>query len=135
MQYNGALILDKPQGFTSFDAVAVMRRLCHEKKVGHTGTLDPMATGVLVVLVGRATRAAAFLEDSDKAYEAGSVSVWRRIRRTVRAMCCGRAIRRSRAQRLRPCLRAFGEIFSRPLPCIRRYPSRGRGSTPWRGAG
>lgn len=71
MQYNGALILDKPQGFTSFDAVAVMRRLCHEKKVGHTGTLDPMATGVLVVLVGRATHAAAFLEDSDKAYEAG----------------------------------------------------------------
>ena len=71
MQYNGALILDKPQGFTSFDAVAVMRRLCHEKKVGHTGTLDPMATGVLVVLVGRAPRAAAFLADSAQAYEAG----------------------------------------------------------------
>ena len=43
---NGVLILDKPQGFTSFDAVALMRRLCREKKIGHTGTLDPMATGV-----------------------------------------------------------------------------------------
>ena len=45
---NGVIILDKPAGFTSFDAVAVMRGLAREKKIGHTGTLDPMATGVLV---------------------------------------------------------------------------------------
>ena len=65
------LILDKPAGFTSFDAVAVCRRLCHERKIGHTGTLDPMATGVLPLLLGKATRAASLLEDTDKEYEAG----------------------------------------------------------------
>lgn len=68
---DGVLILDKPQGFTSFDAVAVMRRLCGQKKIGHTGTLDPMATGVLPLLLGKATRAASLLEDTDKEYEAG----------------------------------------------------------------
>lgn len=68
---NGVLILDKPAGFTSFDAVAVMRGLCRERKIGHTGTLDPMATGVLPLLLGHATRAAALLEDTDKEYEAG----------------------------------------------------------------
>jgi tRNA pseudouridine55 synthase len=67
----GVLILDKPQDFTSFDAVAVMRRLCGERKIGHTGTLDPMATGVLPLLLGKATRAASLLEDTDKVYEAG----------------------------------------------------------------
>ena len=68
---NGVLVLDKPAGFTSFDAVAVMRGLAHEKKIGHTGTLDPMATGVLPLLLGNATRAAALLPDTDKEYEAG----------------------------------------------------------------
>ncbi|OCN01218.1 tRNA pseudouridine(55) synthase TruB [Clostridium sp. W14A] len=68
---NGILILDKPAGFTSFDAVAVMRGLTHEKKIGHTGTLDPMATGVLPLLLGCATRANALLPDTDKEYEAG----------------------------------------------------------------
>lgn len=67
----GVLILDKPAEFTSFDAVAVCRRLCHERKIGHTGTLDPMATGVLPLLLGKATRAASLLEDTDKEYEAG----------------------------------------------------------------
>ena len=70
MQYNGALILDKPQDFTSFDVCAVLRRLCGERRIGHTGTLDPMATGVLMILIGRATRAASFLEDTDKVYRA-----------------------------------------------------------------
>jgi tRNA pseudouridine55 synthase len=68
---NGVLVLDKPAGFTSFDAVAVMRGLTHERKIGHTGTLDPMATGVLPLLLGCATRANAFLPDTDKEYEAG----------------------------------------------------------------
>lgn len=53
---NGIIILDKPQGFTSFDGVAVLRGLAHEKKIGHTGTLDPMATGVLPILLGRRPR-------------------------------------------------------------------------------
>jgi len=68
---NGVIVIDKPQDFTSFDVVAVMRRLCGEKKIGHTGTLDPMATGVLPLLLGKATRAASLLDDTDKEYEAG----------------------------------------------------------------
>jgi len=68
---DGVIIIDKPQDFTSFDVVAVMRRLCSQKKIGHTGTLDPMATGVLPLLLGKATRAAPLLEDTNKEYEAG----------------------------------------------------------------
>ena len=55
---NGVLIVDKPAGFTSFDEVAVVRGLAKEKKIGHTGTLDPMATGVLSLLLGKAAKAA-----------------------------------------------------------------------------
>lgn len=66
----GVFILDKPEGFTSFDAVAVARRLFGQKKIGHTGTLDPMATGVLPLLLGRATRAEALLPDTEKEYQA-----------------------------------------------------------------
>lgn len=54
---NGVLVIDKPRDFTSFDVVAVIRGVCGTKKVGHTGTLDPMATGVLPVLLGNATKA------------------------------------------------------------------------------
>lgn len=67
---NGVIVLDKPAGFTSFDAVAVMRGLAHEKKIGHTGTLDPMATGVLPLLLGRAAKAADLLPDTGKEYAA-----------------------------------------------------------------
>lgn len=65
---NGIIVVDKPAGFTSFDVVAVMRGIFHEKKIGHTGTLDPMATGVLPVLVGRAAKAADILPDTSKEY-------------------------------------------------------------------
>ncbi len=68
---NGVLVMDKPAGFTSFDVVALMRGVCRERKIGHTGTLDPMATGVLPLLLGTATRALPFLEDTEKEYEAG----------------------------------------------------------------
>lgn len=67
---DGILIIDKPAGLTSHDVVARVRRVLRERRVGHTGTLDPFATGVLVVLVGRATRLAQFLADADKEYEA-----------------------------------------------------------------
>jgi tRNA pseudouridine55 synthase len=67
---NGALIIDKPAGMTSHDVVALVRRTLGERRVGHTGTLDPFATGVLVVLVGRATRLAQFLSGAEKEYEA-----------------------------------------------------------------
>ena len=64
----GLILLDKPEGKTSFGAVAAVRYLFSEKRVGHTGTLDPMATGVLPVLVGRATALSSFLLDADKEY-------------------------------------------------------------------
>ncbi|HEX8472613.1 MAG TPA: tRNA pseudouridine(55) synthase TruB [Pyrinomonadaceae bacterium] len=67
---DGILIVDKPAGWTSHDVVARVRRLLRERRVGHTGTLDPFATGVLVVLVGRATRLAQFLAGAEKEYEA-----------------------------------------------------------------
>src|SRR3954468_12163174 len=67
---DGILIIDKPPGLTSHDVVARVRRILRERRVGHTGTLDPFATGVLVVLVGRATRLAQFLAGADKEYEA-----------------------------------------------------------------
>src|SRR6267143_173789 len=67
---NGALIIDKPPGLTSHDVVARVRHLLQERRVGHTGTLDPFATGVLVLLIGRATRLAQFLSGLQKEYEA-----------------------------------------------------------------
>lgn len=68
---NGILIIDKPEGWTSMDVCAKLRGVFHEKRVGHGGTLDPMATGVLPIFIGRATRAAEFAEKSDKEYIAG----------------------------------------------------------------
>lgn len=67
---NGLVLIDKPAGFTSFDVVAVMRRVLGMRKIGHTGTLDPMATGVLPLLVGKATRLCDLMPNSDKTYRA-----------------------------------------------------------------
>jgi len=67
---DGILITDKPEGWTSHDVVAKVRRIFKTKRVGHTGTLDPFATGVLVVLLGKATRLAQFLDKDEKEYEA-----------------------------------------------------------------
>ena len=66
----GLLLLDKPEGITSFGAVARIKRLANEKRVGHTGTLDPMATGVLPILIGRATVLSQYLIEADKSYTA-----------------------------------------------------------------
>ncbi len=68
---NGILVIDKPAGWTSMDVCAKLRGVFHEKRVGHGGTLDPMATGILPVFIGRATRAVEFAEKSDKEYIAG----------------------------------------------------------------
>ena len=68
---NGIIIIDKPAGWTSMDVCAKLRGMFREKRVGHAGTLDPMATGVLPVFVGRATRAVEFAADSDKEYITG----------------------------------------------------------------
>ena len=68
---NGILIVNKEAGFTSFDVIAKLRGILGMKKIGHTGTLDPMATGVLPVLLGNATRISDYLTDYDKCYIAG----------------------------------------------------------------
>ena len=65
---NGILVIDKPESFTSHDVVGKVRKILKTKAVGHTGTLDPFATGVLVVLIGKATRLAQFLDKAEKEY-------------------------------------------------------------------
>jgi tRNA pseudouridine55 synthase len=67
---DGVLVVDKPQGLTSHDVVAAARRALGERRIGHTGTLDPLATGVLPLACGRATRLARFLTASEKEYDA-----------------------------------------------------------------
>ena len=67
---NGLILIDKPKDFTSFDVVAVMRKLSGQKKAGHTGTLDPNATGVLPILLGSATKAQDLIVNHDKTYVA-----------------------------------------------------------------
>lgn len=69
--YNGILIFDKPEDFTSHDVVAKLRGILRQKKIGHAGTLDPMATGVLVILLGNATRASDYASARTKEYVAG----------------------------------------------------------------
>ena len=68
---NGIVIMDKPAGWTSMDVCAKLRGILKTKKIGHAGTLDPMATGVLPVFVGQATRAVSFAEGGEKEYVAG----------------------------------------------------------------
>jgi tRNA pseudouridine55 synthase len=68
---NGIIVIDKPMDWTSHDVVARLRRLLQERRIGHGGTLDPLATGVLPIFVGRATRAVEFVMEGDKEYIAG----------------------------------------------------------------
>ena len=68
--YDGLVVFDKPDGLTSHDVVARVRRLADTRRVGHAGTLDPMATGVLVLGVGRATKLLTYLVGADKTYTA-----------------------------------------------------------------
>lgn len=68
---NGIILIDKPQGWTSHDVVGKLRGILHERRIGHSGTLDPLATGLLVVFIGRATRAVEFAEADRKEYVAG----------------------------------------------------------------
>ena len=63
---DGIIIIDKPQDWTSMDVCAKLRGIFHERRIGHAGTLDPMATGVLPVFLGRAPRAVAFASESEK---------------------------------------------------------------------
>src|SRR3954449_11030285 len=69
LMFDGLVVVDKPAGFTSHDVVAKLRKVFGQRKVGHAGTLDPDATGVLLVGLGRATRLLRYLSESGKAYE------------------------------------------------------------------
>ena len=69
MPLNGVMVVDKPAGWTSHDVVAKARNLLGERSIGHLGTLDPMATGVLPLVLGRMTRLCQFYSASEKAYE------------------------------------------------------------------
>jgi len=69
IEFEGILLVDKPQGITSHDVVDRLRRKLHMKKIGHAGTLDPLATGLLIMLIGKATKVSQFLISLDKAYE------------------------------------------------------------------
>ena len=71
MGLNGIILVDKPCDWTSHDVVGKLRGILHERRIGHSGTLDPMATGLLVVFIGRATRAVEFAEADSKEYIAG----------------------------------------------------------------
>lgn len=68
-ELNGVLLIDKPAGWTSHDVVAKLRGVLHTRKVGHAGTLDPLATGLLVILVGNACKASQYLMSQGKIYE------------------------------------------------------------------
>lgn len=70
---SGVILVNKPAGFTSFDVIAKMRGILKERRLGHSGTLDPMATGVLPVFVGKATKACDILPENEKSYRAGFV--------------------------------------------------------------
>jgi tRNA pseudouridine55 synthase len=65
---NGIIIIDKPKGYTSHDVIAVLRKVLNIKKIGHVGTLDPNATGVLPILIGQATKVSKYLMEHDKRY-------------------------------------------------------------------
>jgi len=69
IEFEGILLVDKPQGITSHDVVDRLRRKLRMKKIGHAGTLDPLATGLLIMLIGKATKVSQFLISLDKAYE------------------------------------------------------------------
>ena len=83
---NGIIIVDKPADWTSQDVAAKLRGVFHERRIGHGGTLDPMATGVLPIFVGRATRAVPYFESAEKEYIA-TLHLSRSPRRSWN-MCC-----------------------------------------------
>ena len=68
---NGLLLINKPTGLTSHDVVSRVRRILKTKEVGHSGTLDPLATGLMVLLIGEATKLSSYVTEGDKSYEVG----------------------------------------------------------------
>jgi tRNA pseudouridine55 synthase len=115
---DGAFVVDKPEGWTSHDVVAKMRRIAGTKKVGHLGTLDPIATGVLPLVIGRATRLAQFYTRSDKIYEGAIRFGWATdtYDRTGAATTARQEVALD-AEQLEPLLKRFrGKILQTPPP-------------------
>lgn len=112
---NGLILLDKPAGITSFGAAAAIKRIYGIKRVGHTGTLDPMATGVLPILIGRSTRLCGLVTDADKRYIAtvklGITTDTLDITGTVLSECCDVA---SEAQFVEALQNFRGKIMQTP---------------------
>jgi len=112
---NGILIVDKPAGWTSQDVAAKLRGVFRERRVGHGGTLDPMATGVLPVFVGRATRAAEFCESAEKEYLAElRLGLTTDTQDTTGRTLCERPAEVSRADVLAALPRFTGELLQTP---------------------
>lgn len=115
---DGVIVIDKPEGWTSHDVVGKMRRIAQTKRIGHLGTLDPFATGVLPLVVGRATRLARFYTRSDKIYEGAIRFGWA----TNTYDCTGEPLGDARdvrieAAQLEPLLdRVRGEFLQTPPP-------------------
>jgi tRNA pseudouridine55 synthase len=111
----GILLVDKPSGLTSHDAVDAVRRALGTRKVGHAGTLDPMATGLLVIGVGRATRLLRFLGDLPKTYEGTGVLGVRTTTLDAEGEVTGTAtVEVSRGELERVCAALEGESLQRP---------------------
>ena len=112
---NGILLVDKPQDWTSFDVAAKLKGLCKTKRIGHSGTLDPMATGLLVLFLGRATRAVPFAEDHDKRYIASLRTGLTTDTQDITGHVTGRCERSVSAEELEEALACFrGEILQVP---------------------
>ena len=131
---HGYLVIDKPAGWTSFDVVARARRLLGEKRIGHAGTLDPAATGVLPLAVGMATKTLEYLNDASKTYlaevtfgvETDSHDIEGRVTRIAGTGGADRGRYRGGAGALS---RSRSSRFPR---CTPRSRSAGRSSTSWR---
>ena len=112
---NGIVIVDKPAGFTSHDVVAKLRRIYNTRRIGHSGTLDPMATGVLPVFIGRATRACEFAACDSKTYVArlllGVTTDTQDITGKIRAVS---PVQVTEAQLIHACAGFVGEISQIP---------------------
>lgn len=116
-RFDGVLVVDKPAGLTSHDVVAAARRALGEPRIGHTGTLDPLATGVLPLACGRATRLVQFLTASDKAYDARIRIGLATDTYDVTGRETSRSDRRPSRGELEAALHAFeGEMLQAPPP-------------------
>jgi tRNA pseudouridine55 synthase len=123
---DGVVVIDKPIGVTSHDVVDIVRRALGTRKVGHAGTLDPMATGVLVLGVGRATRLLRYLGELDKAYEGSALlGVETDTLDADGAVVSTRTVNVDRAQVVRAAAALVGDLMQRP-PAYSAVKVRGR---------